>query len=80
MKIAQINTVCGVKSTGRIATDLARLLEERGHECKIAYGRDTVPDDLQKYAVEIGTPFSKKCHRNVNNYLLNIDKKRLHLF
>ena len=36
MKILQINSVCGVGSTVRIATDLYKILEEQGHECKIA--------------------------------------------
>ena len=62
MKILQINVVCGVKSTGRITTDIAALAEERGYDCKVAYGREKVPAPLQKYAVKIGTPFSNKCH------------------
>ena len=49
-----INCVCGIRSTGRICTDLAQMLEAEGHEVKIAYGRvDEVPDNLQKYAVRI---------------------------
>ncbi|MGL4362384.1 MAG: glycosyltransferase [Cellulosilyticaceae bacterium] len=41
MKVLQINSVCGVGSTGRIATDLHNILEENGHESYIAYGRGT---------------------------------------
>ncbi|MBQ9117769.1 MAG: glycosyltransferase, partial [Clostridia bacterium] len=62
MKILQINVVCGIKSTGRITTDIATMAEEKGYDCKVAYGRETVPEFLQKYAVKIGTPFSNKCH------------------
>ena len=62
MKILQINVVCGVKSTGRITTDIATLAEQKGHECKVAYGREEVPAILQKYAVKIGTPFSVRMH------------------
>ena len=62
MKILQINVVCGIKSTGRITTDIATLAEQKGYECKVAYGREEVPASLQKYAVKIGTPFSNKCH------------------
>ena len=50
-----INSVCGIRSTGRICTDIAELLEEQGHECKIAYGREIVPEKYQKYAMPIGT-------------------------
>ncbi|MBU9675092.1 glycosyltransferase [Planococcus sp. CP5-4] len=39
MKILQINSVCGVGSTGRIATDIHDILQEHGHESWIAYGR-----------------------------------------
>ena len=51
MKVLQINSVCGRGSTGRIATDLADILAEQGHECCIAYGRDTVPEKYGDIAV-----------------------------
>lgn len=60
MKVLQINSVCGIRSTGRICTDIADVLEREGHECKIAYGRETVPEKYQKYAVRIGSDFSNK--------------------
>lgn len=41
MKIVQINSVCGVGSTGRIAVDIAEAAEKRGHTCYIAYGHGT---------------------------------------
>ena len=49
-----INAVCGIRSTGRICTDIAKDLEKQGYEVKIAYGRETVPEQYQKYAVRIG--------------------------
>ncbi len=60
MKVLIINSVCGIRSTGRICTDLAEVLETKGHECKIAYGRETVPEEFQKYAIRIGTDFNVK--------------------
>lgn len=62
MKILMINVVCGIRSTGRICTDLATALETQGHEVKIAYGREIVPKQFQKYAVRIGTDFDVKFH------------------
>lgn len=59
MKILQINSVCGVGSTGRIATDLYKVLEEQGHECKIAYGRGTAPQGID--SIKIGS--------NLDNYM-----------
>ena len=55
-----INSVCGIRSTGRICTDLAQALEAEGHTVKVAYGREQVPDQYQKYAVRIGTDFDVK--------------------
>ena len=55
MKILMINVVCGIRSTGRICTDLATALEAQGHEVKIAYGREKVPEQFKKYAVKIGS-------------------------
>ncbi len=54
MKVLLINIVCGIRSTGRICTDLAEELEQQGHTVKIAYGREQVPEKYEKYAVKIG--------------------------
>lgn len=62
MKILMINVVCGIRSTGRICADLATALEAQGHEVRIAYGRECVPDQYQKYAVRIGTDLDVKLH------------------
>lgn len=61
-----INSVCGIRSTGRICTDIADILESRGHECKIAYGRERVPEKFQKYAVRIGTDFGVRLHAGLS--------------
>ena len=50
MKILMINSVCGIRSTGRICTDIADALEKQGNEVKIAYGRFDVPEIYKKYA------------------------------
>lgn len=62
MKILMINSVCGIRSTGRICTDLAKSLEEQGHEIKIAYGREDVPKEFQKYSVRIGSEIDIRLH------------------
>ena len=40
MKVLQINSVCGISSTGRIAIDIHNSLIERGFGSYIAFGRD----------------------------------------
>lgn len=57
-----INSVCGIRSTGRICTDLAAELEKSGHEVKIAYGRENIPEQFKKYAVRIGTETDVNIH------------------
>lgn len=49
MRILQINSVCGVGSTGRITTDLYKVLIEQGHEGCIAYGRGTSPKEVNSF-------------------------------
>ncbi len=60
MRILQINTVCGISSTGRIAVDIAEELHKQGHSCKILYGVGDVPAKYASYACKISTPLGVK--------------------
>lgn len=62
MKVLLVNVCCGTGSTGRICTDIATNLEKQGHDVRIAYGRDEVPDQYKRFAVRIGTDFDWKLH------------------
>ena len=63
MKVLLINSVCGIRSTGRICTDIAQELERQGHTVRIAYGRvEQVPQWAEKYAVPIGGAVSVALH------------------
>ena len=55
MKVLFINSVCGIRSTGRIVAQLAEDYIKNGHECRIAYGREDVPEMLKPIAVRIGS-------------------------
>ena len=60
MKVLQINSVCGIGSTGRIATDIHSMLIEQGHQSYIAYGKRT-PKGCSS-AIKIGTRFDNYTH------------------
>lgn len=62
MKILMINSVFGIKSTGRICSDLTEKLIKEGHEVKVAYGREEVPKKYEKYAIKIGDNRDVKFH------------------
>ena len=60
MKVLQINSVCGIGSTGRISTDIHSILKDQGHESYIAYGRD-LPKNCDN-TIKIGTKFDNYAH------------------
>lgn len=60
MKVLQINSVCGIGSTGRIATDIHHILLEQGHESYIAYGRGQAMNC--ENAIRIGSKFDNYAH------------------
>ena len=61
MKYLFINSVAGVGSTGRIVAETCRKLQQQGHTCAIAYGREKANcEDID--TVCIGTPADYKLH------------------
>ncbi|HHX68153.1 MAG TPA: glycosyltransferase [Gallicola sp.] len=60
MKVLQINSVCGIGSTGRIAIDIHNILIDQGHESYIAYGRG-LPKNCDD-AIRIGTKIDNYTH------------------
>lgn len=60
MKVLEINSVCGIRSTGRICTDIADVLRSEGHSCMVAYGRENVPDKYKGISCRIGNNMSVK--------------------
>ncbi|MGX9134410.1 glycosyltransferase [Rummeliibacillus sp. JY-2-4R] len=60
MKVLQINSVCGIGSTGRIATDIHHLLKQHDHESFIGYGRG-LPLNCEN-TIRIGTRMENYSH------------------
>ena len=59
-RLLEINSVCGIRSTGRIATDIAEEYIKNGWEVKIAYSRETVPEKYKDISYRIGSDFNAK--------------------
>lgn len=51
MRVLFINTVYGRGSTGRIISDIGQMLEDNGHEFKVAYGRGSHSTDSHCYRI-----------------------------
>ncbi len=68
MRILMINSVCGIRSTGRICTDLASVLLEQGHDVCIAYGREIAPESFRDISLRMGSSV---------DFLLHVMKARL---
>ena len=66
MRILQVNTVAGIGSTGRIACDIAELVNSGGGDCRIAYGIEPCPEKYKDIAFRIGSDFSVKLHSAVS--------------
>ena len=63
MRVLIINSVCGIRSTGRICADLAEQLIADGHQVRIAYGRvASVPEKYGNIAVRIGNGLDLYLH------------------
>lgn len=62
MRILIINTVCGIRSTGRICTDLAEAFENQGHRTLIGYGRESVPESIKCKTYKIDKDIDVKTH------------------
>ena len=62
MKVLQINSVCGIRSTGKICTDLADVLKEQGHDSLVLYGRENAPLEFDSISKKITTDTEVKLH------------------
>lgn len=62
MKILFINSVCGIRSTGRICTDLAEEYMAQGWDVKVAYGRFDPAPQYKDISVRIGDELTVKMH------------------
>ena len=94
MKILVINSVCGFSSTGGTSVELAKVLEDQGHECYIAYGQGTtsyeksfkIGGKIENHLHNIGSRilgkqgyFSKSGTLNLIKYIEQIDPDVIHL-
>ncbi len=71
MRILQINSVCGIRSTGRICTDIADLLQKNGDECLIVFGREAAGINSKNISLKIGNYATNVIH--YLNYIFHDD-------
>lgn len=57
MKVLHINAVSGIRSTGRICSEIIEFLQEKGHKGYMAYS-----DGNKAKGHKIGTKLDHKCH------------------
>ncbi len=62
MRVYQLNTFCGVKSTGRIAWEISKLVLQDGGEVRLGYGADAPSKESVPYAYRIGSRLGRKLH------------------
>lgn len=58
MKLLEINSVCGIRSTGRIASDIAMEMANRGHSAIVAFGRKPFLKEHNLISYYFGSSFS----------------------
>ncbi len=54
MNILFVNSVCGIRSTGRIVTDAAEEYMAKGHKVSVAFGREEAPEKYRDISYKIG--------------------------
>lgn len=74
MKVLLINSVCGIRSTGRICTDIADILKKNGDDCMVAYGREFVSENHKQTAIRIGNDIDIKFHALMSRIFDNTGK------
>lgn len=62
MNVIQINEYCGTGSTGRICLELAKMLENKGHTCRIVYGREKATKEADAYGVRMTSSLGVRIH------------------
>ena len=69
MKYLFINSVYGIRSTGKIISNLCHELIKQGNECVVAYGRQSIEDDIKQ--IQIGTKMDYIAHAGIARVLDN---------
>ena len=62
MKVAMINSVCGIRSTGRIMSQLADAVAANGDSCVMVFGRESLPRELEGKAYRMESPLGVRLH------------------
>ena len=67
MRVLMVNSVCGIRSTGRICSETAQMLIDRGDECLVMFGRENLGAGSERFGRKYGNFFT-----NVLHYLIQM--------
>ncbi len=62
MKVVLINSVCGIRSTGRICSETAGMLKARGDDCLVFFGRVKAGAGCEEFACKFGNIVTNVFH------------------
>lgn len=68
MRVFQVNTVCGIKSTGRIAAEIGRMVEKDGGACRIGCGANFVPEEAARMAFKTLSVPKRRLYSLITRY------------
>lgn len=69
MRVYQLNTFCGIKSTGRIMWDISKLVLEDGGAVRLGFGSEEPSAESAPYAYRTGGKLDRKLHGAIRKLL-----------
>lgn len=69
MRVYQLNTFCGIKSTGRIAWEICKLVLQDGGDVRFGFGSEEPSSEAAPYAYRTAGKLDRKVHGAIRKLL-----------